>query len=108
MKQSGLIIKLIIGIALGVIIGTFAGDWVATKWLISVMVFGKTFLKDIIQFFLPLIMITFLSVGIADLGRISGQNAKMDTWPFLHLYHYCLFHRGYCNYYLFPSIPRFD
>jgi len=77
MKQFGLIIKLIIGIALGIIIGTFAGDWVATKWLISVMVFGKTFLKDIIQFFLPLIMITFLSVGIADLGRKAG---KMLRW----------------------------
>lgn len=73
MKQFALIIKLIIGIALGIIIGTFAGDWVGTEWLISVVVFGKTILKDLIQFFLPLIMITFLSVGIADLGKKAGK-----------------------------------
>ncbi len=73
MKQFRLIIKLIIGIVLGILIGTYAGEWVGTKWLMSFAVFGKTILKDLIQFFLPLIMITFLAVGIADLGKKAGK-----------------------------------
>jgi Na+/H+-dicarboxylate symporter len=73
MKQFRLIIKLVIGIVLGIIIGTYAGNWVGTKWLISVVVFGRSILKDIIQFFLPLILVTFLTVGIADLGKRAGK-----------------------------------
>jgi Na+/H+-dicarboxylate symporter len=37
------------------------------------MVFGKTILWDLIQFFLPRIMVTFLAVGIADLGKRAGK-----------------------------------
>ena len=73
MKQFRLIFKLLLGIVLGILIGTFAGNWAATKWLLSVVVFGKTILKDIIQFFLPIIMISFLSVGIADMGKRAGR-----------------------------------
>jgi Na+/H+-dicarboxylate symporter len=73
MKQYRLIVKLVIGIAVGIIIGTYAGNWVGTKWLISVVVFGRSILKDIIQFFLPLILVTFLTVGIADLGKRAGK-----------------------------------
>jgi len=73
MKQFRLIIKLVIGIVLGIIIGTYAGNWVGTKWLISVVVFGRSILRDIIQFFLPLILVTFLTVGIADLGKRAGK-----------------------------------
>jgi Na+/H+-dicarboxylate symporter len=73
MKQYRLIVKLVIGIAAGILIGTYAGNWAGTKWLISVVVFGKSILKDIIQFFLPLILVTFLTVGIADLGKRAGK-----------------------------------
>ena len=73
MKEVRLIFKLVIGIALGIIIGTYAGNWVGTAWLINVVVFGRTILKDLIQFFLPLIMVTFLAVGIADLGKRAGK-----------------------------------
>jgi Na+/H+-dicarboxylate symporter len=73
MKQFALIIKLIIGIVLGILIGTYAGNWAGTKWLLSVVVFGKTILKDLIQFFLPLILVSFLAVGIADLGKRAGR-----------------------------------
>jgi len=73
MKQFRLIIKLVVGIVLGIIIGTYAGNWVGTKWLISLVVFGRSILKDIIQFFLPLILVTFLTVGIADLGKRAGK-----------------------------------
>ncbi len=73
MKQFTLIIKLIIGIVLGILIGTYAGNWVGTKWLINVVVFGKSILKDLIQFFLPLILVSFLAVGIADLGKKASR-----------------------------------
>ncbi len=73
MKQFALIVKLVIGIVVGILIGTYAGDWVGTKWLISFTVFGRSILKDLIQFFLPLILITFLAVGIADLGKRAGK-----------------------------------
>lgn len=72
-KPSQLIIKLVVGIVLGIIIGSYAGEWVGTKWLMYVAVFGKGILKDLIQFFLPLIMVTFLGVGIADLGKRAGK-----------------------------------
>jgi len=73
MKQFALIIKLVVGIIVGILIGTYLGDWVGTKWLMSFAVFGKTILKDLIQFFLPLILVTFLAVGIADLGKRAGK-----------------------------------
>jgi Na+/H+-dicarboxylate symporter len=73
MKQFRLIFKLLLGIVVGILIGTYAGNWGATKWLLSVVVFGKTILKDLIQFFLPMIMISFLAVGIADMGKRAGR-----------------------------------
>ena len=73
MKQFGLILKLLLGIVVGILIGTYAGEWVGTQWLLNVVVFGKSILKDVIQFFLPLIMISFLAIGIADLGRRAGK-----------------------------------
>jgi Na+/H+-dicarboxylate symporter len=73
MKQFRLIFKLLLGILLGILIGTYAGNWGATKWLLNVVVFGKSILKDLIQFFLPIIMISFLSVGIADMGKKAGR-----------------------------------
>ena len=76
MKQFRLIFKLLLGIVVGILIGTYAGNWGATKWLLSVVVFGKTILKDLIQFFLPMIMISFLAVGIADMGKRAG---RMDS-----------------------------
>ena len=56
MKQYSLIVKLIVGIVVGLLIGLYAGNWSATKWLLYVVVFFKSILKDLIQFFLPLIM----------------------------------------------------
>ena len=76
MKVFSLIIKLVVGIAVGILIGTFAGDWVGTKWLLHFVVFGKTILKDLIQFFLPLILVTFLAIGISDLGKKAGKMLK--------------------------------
>jgi Na+/H+-dicarboxylate symporter len=79
MKQFGLIIKLVIGIILGLIVGSFAGEWAGTKWLMYVVVFGRTLLKDLIQFFLPLIMVSFLAVGIAELGERAGKMLRFTV-----------------------------
>jgi len=79
MKQFTLIIRLIIGIILGLIIGSYSWEWVGTKWLMYVVVFGRSILKDVIQFFLPLIMVGFLSVGIADLGKRAGRLLRFSV-----------------------------
>lgn len=79
MKQYALITKLVIGIILGLIIGAYSGEWVGTKWLMHVVVFGRSILKDLIQFFLPLIMISFLAVGIADLGKRAGKMLRFTV-----------------------------
>jgi len=79
MKQFALIIKLVVGIVLGLIVGSYAGEWAGTKWLMYVVVFGRSILKDIIQFFLPLIMVSFLAVGIADLGRRAGKMLRFTV-----------------------------
>ncbi|MFC2165983.1 cation:dicarboxylate symporter family transporter [Acidobacteriota bacterium] len=74
-KQTVLIFRLLSGIALGILIGNLSAKW-HVLWTMQIMVFGESLLKDIIQFFLPLIMITFLSLGIADLGRRAGRMLK--------------------------------
>ena len=79
MQQFGLILKLVVGIILGLIVGAYSGEWAGTKWLMYVVVFGRSLLKDIIQFFLPLIMVSFLAVGIADLGKRAGKLLKFTV-----------------------------
>jgi Na+/H+-dicarboxylate symporter len=79
MKQFTLIIRLIVGIILGLIIGLYSWEWVGTKWLMYIVVFGRSILKDVIQFFLPLIMVGFLSVGIADLGKRAGRLLRFSV-----------------------------
>jgi Na+/H+-dicarboxylate symporter len=79
MKQFGLIIKLVVGIIVGLIVGAYLGDWSGTSWLMYVVVFGRSLLKDLIQFFLPLIMISFLAVGIADLGERAGKMLRFTV-----------------------------
>jgi Na+/H+-dicarboxylate symporter len=79
MKHQMLILKLLVGIVVGILIGLFAGDYSATKWLLYVVVFLKSTLKDLIQFFLPLIMISFLAVGIAEMGKKAGELLKFTV-----------------------------
>ena len=70
-----LILKLLSGIAFGILIGNISAKW-DVAWTMQIMVFGESLFKDIIQFFLPLIMITFLSLGIAELGQRAGRMLK--------------------------------
>ena len=79
MKQYSLIVKLIVGIVVGLLVGLYAGNWGATKWLLYVVVFLKSILKDLIQFFLPLIMISFVGVGIAEMGQKAGKLLKFTV-----------------------------
>ena len=79
MKQYSLIVKLILGIIIGLIVGLYAGNWAATKWLLYVVVFCKSIFKDLIQFFLPLIMVSFVSVGIAEMGQKAGKLLKFTV-----------------------------
>jgi Na+/H+-dicarboxylate symporter len=79
MKHTSLIVKLLIGIAAGLLIGLFAGDYAATKWILSVVVFANALLKDLIQFFLPLIMVSFVAVGIAEMGKQAGRMLRVTV-----------------------------
>lgn len=79
MKQYALITKLVIGIILGLLVGAWLGQLAGMKWLMYIVVFGRSILKDVIQFFLPLIMISFLAVGIADLGLRAGKMLRFTV-----------------------------
>jgi Na+/H+-dicarboxylate symporter len=79
MKQYSLVVKLILGIIIGLLVGLYAGNWAATKWLLYVVVFCKSIFKDLIQFFLPLIMVSFVSVGIAEMGQKAGKLLKFTV-----------------------------
>lgn len=79
MKQYALITKLVIGILLGLLVGAWLGQLAGMKWLMYIVVFGRSILKDLIQFFLPLIMISFLAVGIADLGQRAGKMLRFTV-----------------------------
>lgn len=79
MKHTSLILKLLVGIVVGLLIGLFAGEYAATKWILSVVVFANALLKDLIQFFLPLIMVSFVAVGIAEMGRQAGRMLKVTV-----------------------------
>ena len=62
MQQFGLILKLVVGIILGLIVGAYSGEWAGTKWLMYVVVFGRSLLKDIIQFFYPNLLELFFPI----------------------------------------------
>ncbi|UCG64646.1 MAG: cation:dicarboxylase symporter family transporter [Deltaproteobacteria bacterium] len=79
MKQYALITKLVVGIILGLLVGAWLGQLAGMKWLMYIVVFGRSILKDLIQFFLPFIMISFLAVGIADLGLRAGKMLRFTV-----------------------------
>lgn len=68
MKSYGLLLKLIAGLALGLIVGLFAPDWA-----IRLTETGRLLLGILIQFFIPLIILTFVAAGIAELRTRAGK-----------------------------------
>ncbi|MDP2286212.1 MAG: dicarboxylate/amino acid:cation symporter [Pseudohongiella sp.] len=63
-----LIIKLIAGITLGILLGLFAPDWI-TRILITV----KALFAELLFFTIPLLILFFITSGIAALPQKSGQ-----------------------------------
>jgi hypothetical protein len=63
-----LIIKLIAGITLGILLGLFAPEWI-TRILITV----KALFAELLFFTVPLLILFFITSGIAALPQKSGQ-----------------------------------
>lgn len=68
MKSYSLVLKLLTGLALGIVVGLFAPDWA-----IRVTETGRVLLGTLIQFFIPLIIFTFVAAGIAELKTRAGK-----------------------------------
>lgn len=66
--KFGLIPRLLIGIILGILIGI-----VAPQWLLSVTETGRMLLGNIINFFIPLIIFSFIAYSIAKLSKNAGK-----------------------------------
>lgn len=66
--KFGLIPRLLIGIVLGILIGI-----VAPQWLLSVTETGRMLLGNIINFFIPLIIFSFIAYSIAKLSKNAGK-----------------------------------
>ncbi|MEW6309113.1 MAG: dicarboxylate/amino acid:cation symporter [Bacillota bacterium] len=70
--KLGLIPKLLIGIVIGVLIGSYAPDAV-----IRLSETVRIFLGNLIKFIIPLIIVAFVSAAIAEFGEKAG---RMLTW----------------------------
>ena len=67
-KKLGLVPKLIIGIILGILIGSFMPDAV-----IRVFVTFSTLFSSFLKFVIPLMILAFVTMGIADLTQGAGK-----------------------------------
>lgn len=74
MKKIGLVPKLIIAIVLGILVGTFLPAGIVRIFVTFSDLFG-TFLK----FVVPLMIIAFVTVGIADLTQGAGKLLGITT-----------------------------
>ena len=63
-----IILKLLAGMAVGILLGLFAPTWAVRSALTVRLVFG-----ELIQFTIPLIILFFITSGIAGLPRNSGK-----------------------------------
>ena len=73
-KKMGLVPKLIIGIVAGILIGSFAPEFLV-KSLVTLSGLFSAFLK----FFIPFIIIGFVTAGIADLATGAGKLLGITT-----------------------------
>ena len=73
-KKMGLVPKLIIGIIAGILIGSFAPEFLV-KSLVTLSGLFSAFLK----FFIPFIIIGFVTAGIADLATGAGKLLGITT-----------------------------
>ena len=66
--KLGLIPKLLIGLLLGIVVGIYA-----PQWLTSITETGRVILGNLIKFFIPLIIFSFIAASIAQLKESAGK-----------------------------------
>jgi len=66
--RLGLVSKLLIGILLGILIGSFLPDG-----LIRVVITFSTLFSSFLKFVIPLMILAFVTMGIADLSQGAGK-----------------------------------
>ncbi len=66
--KIGLIPRLMIGLVLGILVGIFA-----PQWLLSITETGRALLGNLIQFFIPFIIFSFIAASIAQLSKSAGK-----------------------------------
>lgn len=67
-KKIGLVPKLIIAIILGILIGSFM-----PLWFCRVIVTASSIFSTFLKFVIPLMILAFVSMGIADLSQGAGK-----------------------------------
>ena len=68
MKKIGLIPKMICGIILGILIGTYLPESIVRIFVTFSSIFG-----NFLGFIIPLMILAFVTKGIADLGEGAGK-----------------------------------
>lgn len=66
--KLGLISRIIIGIIIGLILGSFAPDWINRIFVTFSSIFG-----NFLGFIIPLLILGFVTSGIAELGTGAGK-----------------------------------
>ncbi len=66
--KLGLIPKLLLGLVLGIVVGMYA-----PLWLTSITETGRVFLGNLIKFFIPFIIFSFIAASIAQLKDSAGK-----------------------------------
>lgn len=73
-KKIGLLTRLLIGIVAGMLVGSIGdlfgvGDTFVFKGLIRLFVTFTTLFSTFLNFIIPLLILSFVAVGLADLGK---------------------------------------
>lgn len=67
-KKLGLVPKLILAIIMGIIVGLYCPSWVT-----SILITASDFFKQFLMFIIPLMVVAFVTMGIADLSQGAGK-----------------------------------
>lgn len=78
MKHFGLLARLLLGIVAGVVIGSLGmiggfGDTAVFAFIIRALATFNSLFSTFLSFIIPLIIVSFVSVGLADLGRKANK-----------------------------------
>ena len=66
--QLGLVGKLLVAIVVGILLGSWAPDW-----LNRIVVTASTLFSSFLRFVIPLLILAFVTMGIADLSQGAGK-----------------------------------